>query len=242
MGGVNPNERRPHRHSSVVPLCFARPLPGSSRVACEHDARRPRRADRAERRRAAVHRDDDRPAVVAAALQPPRHVQRPVRRAVQQHPQDLRRARRRVRAPRPPRPRARRTSRRTARGGDVRAAVPHGDRRQPRARRLGAAQRGQGPARQGGRRHGARLRRPALDLSGAPAPDAASPARLVGRHLRRPVRRRMALRQRHDQPGTVRGDRVRRDVRVVGRLHAMPRAARRLHASRRTRRHCRRRG
>lgn len=194
-------------------------------VAVEHDAPRSRGARRADRRDRGIHRDDDRPAVVAPALQPAGNVPGCVGRAVQRDAHRRRPARRAVCRPRAPRSAAPRQDRGPARIGRRGAGVPHDDRREPLARRVRAAQRQQLAARQRRRRHGAGLRGSAADLARAAAPHAAPPAAHHGRHLRVPVRGRVAVRVRDDQPRAVRGHRVHGDVRVVGRLHALPVAA-----------------
>ena len=193
-----------------------------TRRASDVDAAGLRGARRTPRRHPAVRADDDRSAVVASALQPAGHLPRHVRRPLQRHPRGRRHPRGGVRAPRAPRPRPPGRPRRPPGLRLGRPGLPHHDRRQSGAGGMRSPQRQPVHPRQCRCRYGPGLRRPPAHLAGAPAPDAAAPAPDDPRHLRMPVRRRMAVRRRHHQPRPVRSDRLQRDVRLVGRLHPLP--------------------
>ncbi|MDF2664484.1 MAG: hypothetical protein K0R81_334 [Microbacterium sp.] len=175
--------------------------------------------DRAGGRHPGVDPHHDRSAVVAPALQPARDVPRRVGRAVQQHAQGRRRARRRLRRAGAWRTAPTRIPSGSTGSRDGRSPVPHRDRGQPRARGLRAPEQQQGPARQGRRHDGARFRRPVDHDARADAPPEPPPRDLDRSRLRVPVRRSVAVRHRHDQPRALRGDRLRRDVRLVRDLH-----------------------
>ena len=209
----------------------ARGLPpsgASMELSVDHAAggARPRRP---RGRHPGVDRHHDRSPVVAAALQPARDLPRRIRRAVQHHPQGRWGARRRLRRAGASRTAPTGLASGPAGSSDGRVRLPHGDRRESRARGLRALEQQQGPARQGRRHDGAGLRR-AVDHHADPAPPPEpTPRDLDGSRLRVPLRRRVAVRHRHDQPRALRGHRLHGHVRLVRDLHGDALAGGRRH-------------